>query len=71
MPAEIFLLGELKSIKEVAAAYSSVLNNVGCMLPEVKLRAFYLEPDEIAEKYKDYVLNVYSYFKSKGITIET
>lgn len=70
LPAEVFLLEEGGGVAEVAGAYSSILNNVRIMLPEITVRAFYLRPDEINTKNRDNILNVYQHFEAQGIYVE-
>lgn len=70
LPAEILLLENSSGLVEVASAYSSVLNNVKVLMPEVKVRAFHLRPEEISLNYKEDVLLVYKHFECEGITVE-
>ncbi|MCK7459135.1 alpha-2,8-polysialyltransferase family protein [Idiomarina aminovorans] len=68
-PAEIFLLEHSENILEVSGAYSSVLNNVKVILPEVIVRAFQLVPEEICVKYRADIGLVYRYFDSEGVKV--
>jgi hypothetical protein len=69
-PAEVFLLGQVGGVTEVAGAYSSVLNNVKVIFPEIMVRAFYLNPEEINIKNRNDISNVYRHYKIEGINVE-
>lgn len=70
LPAEINILKNSSSIVEIASAYSSVLNNARILVPEIKVRAFHLQPEELNLKHKGDILLVYKHFENEGITVE-
>lgn len=69
-PAEVFLLIENPNLFEVAAAYSSVLNNIKLLLPNIFLRSFEFEYEEINIKNISDIKSIYDYYKSIGIRVE-
>ena len=71
LPAELYILNIYNSVTEVAAAYSSVLNNINLMFPAIAMRSFKLEYDQITLEHRDNISNLYSFYVSKGIKVET
>ncbi|MEC7644231.1 polysialyltransferase family glycosyltransferase [Idiomarina sp.] len=70
MPAEIFIAERANSIEEIAGAYTSVLNNIKSMFPNLSLRSFKLSSSEIDVKYLSSINKVYKAYESIGIPVE-
>lgn len=70
VPAELFMIKNHFHVNEIAAAYSSVINNLKLVLPDKKIRSFMLDGDEIHPKYRDSINDVYKYYESLGIDVE-
>ncbi|MBO1519722.1 polysialyltransferase family glycosyltransferase [Oceanisphaera pacifica] len=68
--AEVYLLESDSLPSEVSGAYTSVLNNIKVILPEVPLRSFKLNSDDVGLQWRDDIENVYQYFKKLNIHVE-
>lgn len=69
LPAEIFLLDEYCNILEVSSAYSSVLNNISIIFPEIPIKSFRLDPEEVNLTHRDDVNTVYCFLHEKGLKV--
>lgn len=69
--AEIYLLESKKFPSEVCGAYTSVLNNIKVIYPNIELRSFRLLNDEIGVRWRNDIESVYNYYYEIGIRIET
>lgn len=70
MPSEVFFINAFESVTEVSAAYSSVLNNVSVLFPNVYLRAFKLNFDKVSSKHRVNIDGIYKNYEDKGIKVE-
>lgn len=70
LPAEVLIIQNSNSIVEISSAYSSVLNNAKMIIPEVDVRAFHLNPEEISLRHRNDILLVYKHFEREGISVE-
>lgn len=70
LPAEIFMLDHYNEIEEIAAAYSSVINNLRLVFPGKKFRSFRLHEGEINIRKRQSIADIYDYFESQGIWVE-
>lgn len=70
LTAELFLLESNNLPYEVAGAYTSVLNNIKVIFPEVSLRSFRLASVELCDRRRKAINEVYNYYQSIGIAIE-
>ncbi|GAA0321567.1 hypothetical protein [Psychrobacter aestuarii] len=68
--AELYIMQCDKSPQEVAGAYTSVLNNVNVIFPEITCRAFKLDSKRIDPSRLNIIESVYSFYKSTGINIQ-
>lgn len=68
-PAEVFMMEHSYSGAEIGAAYSSVLNNLNLIFPEVAIVSFKLKSSEVNKKNKYDIEHIYRYFEDKGITV--
>lgn len=68
--AELYLLESKILPSEIAGAYSSILNNVKIIFPEISVRSFELDPNEIGLKWRQDIELVYEYYKKINMIIE-
>lgn len=68
--AELYLLESEKVPSEVCGAYTSVLNNIKVIYPNIEVRSFRLLNEEIGVKWRCDIASVYNYYYEIGIRIE-
>lgn len=71
LPAELFILESHGQVAEIAAAYSSVLNNLRLIVPDKPIVSFRLSDEEINSKNKEDIKNIYDYLERSGIIVYT
>jgi hypothetical protein len=71
LTAELFILESNTLPYEVAGAYTSVLNNIKVIFPEVSLRSFRLASVELCDRRREAINEVYNYYQGIGIVIES
>lgn len=69
--AELFLINSLISPGEIAGAYTSTLNNVKFIFPEISIRSFRLDQSEIRLENRLAIGNIYDYYHRVGIDIKS
>ncbi|MGE6571694.1 hypothetical protein [Psychrobacter namhaensis] len=69
--AELFLINSLVSPGEVAGAYTSILNNVKFIFPEMSIRSFRLDQSEIRLENRLAIGNIYDYYHRIGIDVKS
>lgn len=55
---------------EVSGAVTSTLNNVKILLPNVPLRSFLLDKNEVSSKRSQAIFDVYKHYKALGIEVQ-
>lgn len=68
--AEYYLLDTATLPSEVAGAYTSILNNVKVIFPEVTVRSFQLDLNRVSNKGRKDIKSVYDYFKEINIEVQ-
>lgn len=69
--AELYLLNSIVLPSEISGAYTSVLNNVKVIFPQITLRSFELKSEEISEKWRKDIESIYIYYKELGLNVES
>lgn len=69
-PAELFILDYHKNIAGIAAAYSSVINNLSLIFPDIPVKSFRLSPYEINPKYRVDIDAIYKVYEERGVVVE-
>jgi len=69
LPAELFILEHHENVEEIAAAYSSVINNLRLIFPDKPITSFRLNFDAINPDNRSNIENVYRYFEAEGISV--
>ncbi|SNT69268.1 hypothetical protein [Psychrobacter sp. LV10R520-6] len=68
--AELYLLESKVLPVEISGAYTSILNNVKVIFPEISLRSFKLKPEQVGYKWRKDIGLVYDYYQKLNIPIE-
>jgi hypothetical protein len=70
LPAELFLLENPERIAAIAAAYSSVINNLRFIFPGELITSFMLDLEQVNEKNRSDIKEVYKDFEKKEVFVE-
>lgn len=70
LPAELYILEQYENVVELAAAYSTVVNNLYLMFPDKPLACFRLDRDEVDVNRRQDVECVYEYYERQGISVK-
>lgn len=70
LPAELFVLGRDKSIAEIGAAYSSVVNNLSVIFPDKPIISFRLNRNFVNPRNRDAIDRIYQFFDQSGILVK-
>jgi hypothetical protein len=70
LPAELFLIENPERIAAIAAAYSSVINNLRFIFPNELITSFILDLEKVNEKNKSDIEEVYKHFEEIGVFVE-
>ena len=70
LPAELLILELHENVSEIAAAYSSVINNLSLMFPDKPITSFRLNSEAINPKNRNNIDGIYRYFSAQGIFVE-
>lgn len=68
--AELYLLESEVLPSEISGAYTSVLNNIKVIFPEINLRSFKLEKEQVSQKWRMDIELIYDYYRNLDIPIE-
>lgn len=68
--AELYLLESEILPSEISGAYTSILNNVKVIFPEISLRSFKLEKEQVNQKWCTDIELIYDYYRSLNIPVE-
>jgi len=70
LPAELFVIEHHANVAEIAAAYSSVINNLRLIFPDKPITSFRLNSDAINPDNRSSIENIYRYFEAEGIFVQ-
>lgn len=68
--AELDLLNSEVLPQEVSGAYTSTLNNIKHLFPEINVTSFKLNPDKINPIHRKAISDIYTYYAGIGINIK-
>lgn len=68
--AELYLLESETMPSEICGAYTSVLNNIKVIYPNIEVKSFKILSNQIKVKWRNDIENVYDYYKEIGIPVQ-
>lgn len=69
--AELQLLNSTTLPKEIAGVYTSTLNNIKCLFPELRVTSFRLNLNKIDKTHRNNISDIYQYYSELDINIES